>query len=62
MSNEPNRRPQASQKDLGLTIERPTGILSAAKFKKLPTDPPMKKASTANIGSCLPEDEADVDD
>ena len=53
---------QDSQNDLGLTIDLPAGTLSAARFRKLPTDAPIRKANTASIGSGFPENQANVDD
>ena len=53
---------QDSQNDLGLTMDLPAGTRSAARFRKLPTDTPIKKANTASIKLGFPQDETDVDD
>ena len=53
---------QDSQNDLGLTMDLPEGTLSAARFRKLPTDAPIRKANTASIKSSFPQDETDIND
>ena len=51
---------QDSQNDLGLTMDLHAGTLSAARFRKLPTDAPIRNANIASIKSGSPQDETDV--
>jgi len=51
MSMDANGRWQDSQYDRGRIKDRPSGTRSAATFRKLPTDAPIKKAKKPRIAA-----------